>query len=353
MYCLALLLTLALPYYCAAESSSFRLIGAFGGGCAKNLTVFANQLRTVDGRTCTAKNEPQLFQTLDKNNALAVVPENHVTGAQLVNATFANAKHAIIAVDVAGRQCGNSSLTPGTVAAFLNESTYITVAPGTQLPPGLWAVVADPDAIGMCVYAGTRMVAKASARSAPSTEKPSCFPASATVRSPDGSIIRMQHLSVGHTARVGKGVSSRVFMFTHKESHSYHNFIRITTDLPTPLLLTPSHHLYIDGTLRPASEVRIGDNLHDEYGRNLRVHRVATVREKGLYNPQTLQGDLVVNGVRVSTFTSAVHPQIAHAALVPFRALYNAVRFSPVNLQLGWAVRAVALPLHSFRSTNR
>jgi hypothetical protein len=50
---------------------------------------------------------------------------------------------------------------------------------------------------------------------------------------------------------------------------------------------------------------------------------VELVRGVGLYNPQTLHGDIVVDGVRASTYTEAVDPVFAHAVLAPVRAVYR------------------------------
>jgi hypothetical protein len=43
----------------------------------------------------------------------------------------------------------------------------------------------------------------------------------------------------------------------------------------------------------------------------------------GLYNPHTLNGDIVVNGVKTSSYTATVAPGLAHAALWPIRMLYT------------------------------
>ena len=47
-------------------------------------------------------------------------------------------------------------------------------------------------------------------------------------------------------------------------------------------------------------------------------------RARGLYNPHTLHGDVVVDGVLTSTYTGVVHPALAHALLAPLRQLYSA-----------------------------
>ncbi len=46
---------------------------------------------------------------------------------------------------------------------------------------------------------------------------------------------------------------------------------------------------------------------------------VDTVWERGLYNPQTAAGDIVVDGFVASTYTTFASPRAAHALLAPLR----------------------------------
>lgn len=45
---------------------------------------------------------------------------------------------------------------------------------------------------------------------------------------------------------------------------------------------------------------------------------------RGLYAPATVQGDLLVNGIKVSGYMDAVQPAIAHGLLLPLRHIYSA-----------------------------
>jgi hypothetical protein len=49
------------------------------------------------------------------------------------------------------------------------------------------------------------------------------------------------------------------------------------------------------------------------------VRKVTSVREAGPINPQTVCGSIVVDGVLRGVYTSAVAPDVAHAALGPRR----------------------------------
>jgi len=55
---------------------------------------------------------------------------------------------------------------------------------------------------------------------------------------------------------------------------------------------------------------------------------VSAVSAKGLYNPQTVQGDVIVNGIVSSTYTTTVEPKAAHAFLAPMRALFRVAGMS-------------------------
>ena len=70
--------------------------------------------------------------------------------------------------------------------------------------------------------------------------------------------------------------------------------------------------------------MKIGDNVTLADGKASAVVAIAAVRKEGLHNPHTLQGDIVVNGVLASSYTSAFSPTLAHVVLAPLRALYRA-----------------------------
>lgn len=76
-----------------------------------------------------------------------------------------------------------------------------------------------------------------------------------------------------------------------------------------------------------ASNVRVGNKLISGEGAKARVVSSDAVYDIGLFNPQTTHRDLVVNDIRVTTFTAAVkHPMVGHALLVAVRATYKVWR---------------------------
>jgi len=154
-----------------------------------------------------------------------------------------------------------------------------------------------------------------------------CFPANATVMLQDGSRKTMAELEVGDSVQVGSASFSKVFMFSHRmtASESQSQFVSIaTTAAAQPLQLSADHYLYVNGQLAAAHTVKVGDKLELGSGSAVEVTRVERVWGKGLYNPHTMTGDLIVNDIKTSCYTTAVHPTLAHAALWPVRAMYSA-----------------------------
>lgn len=148
----------------------------------------------------------------------------------------------------------------------------------------------------------------------------SCFPAGATVEKEDGSAIRMDELEIGDRIKVGTGAFSPVFLFTHREAAVERSFIVLRT-ASEEIRLTKGHYIYAGGAMKPAGEIVVGDLLTLGSGRDEAVVDVGSTKDVGLFNPQTVAGDVVVSNVVASTYTSAFEPVLAHAILAPLRAL--------------------------------
>jgi hypothetical protein len=74
--------------------------------------------------------------------------------------------------------------------------------------------------------------------------------------------------------------------------------------------------------LQQAETVKVGNLLRLSCGRTSVVEHVEVEVGTGLYNPQTLHGDIVVSGIVASTYTAAVEPSTAHVLLAPLRSLF-------------------------------
>jgi Hint module len=134
----------------------------------------------------------------------------------------------------------------------------------------------------------------------------------------------MDALVAGDRVHVGRGQFSDVFMFTHKTAGVQAEFVVIDAAVSrSRLRVTPGHYIYVNGALAAAHTATIGDSIELADGSVDTIAAVSTAVLPGLYNPQTLHGDIVVDGVRASTYTTAVEPRFAHAILTPVRAAYS------------------------------
>lgn len=149
-----------------------------------------------------------------------------------------------------------------------------------------------------------------------------CFPSSATVQLVDGTIKTMDNVELGDKVMTSNGVYSDVFMFTHKLANVKHSFVVLKTNSGSEIALTAGHMLYVNGALASAGTVKVGDSLESASGNLVEVVSISSKIMTGLYNPQTAAGDVVVNGIRASTYTTAVNPKAAHALLAPLRGLF-------------------------------
>lgn len=150
-----------------------------------------------------------------------------------------------------------------------------------------------------------------------------CFPASATATLKSGLPVRMEELRVGDVVHTGSGGFSTIFLFTHAEQAITTYFLNLTTASGHSLTLSGGHFLYIGGTPAAANSARVGDKLTLWNGTQSAVVSISRSEHVGLYNPQTLSGDVCINGIQASTFTTAVGPEFAHAVLAPVRVAFK------------------------------
>lgn len=167
-----------------------------------------------------------------------------------------------------------------------------------------------------------------------------CFPSSATVQLADGGHVRMDELAVGDRVHVGGGRFSPVFIFSHANTDTVSTFVTLSTAAGPVLTLTPGHLLPVSGKgLSPARAVVVGDVLSLGPAATVStVVRVGAVRGRGLWNPHTLDGAIVVDGVLASTWTTAVDVGLGRALLAPLAGL-----FQLVGAGGGWARLATAV----------
>mmetsp|Transcript_9907 Transcript_9907/g.14365 ORF Transcript_9907/g.14365 Transcript_9907/m.14365 type:complete len:552 (-) Transcript_9907:34-1689(-) len=150
-----------------------------------------------------------------------------------------------------------------------------------------------------------------------------CFPEDALVIMEDGSSKRMEQVRAGDRVMVSGGRFSDVFGFGHKDGSVTSEFVRIETTSGQVVELTAGHFMVIEGTLVAAKNVIAGDIITLYDTSTSKVQNVSRVNRRGLYNPHTLEGTIVVNKVLTSTYTQAFNPSLAHLMLVFPRLAYR------------------------------
>lgn len=151
-----------------------------------------------------------------------------------------------------------------------------------------------------------------------------CFPSYSTVEMESGLSKRMDQVSVGDRIRVGPSDFSTVFTFTHKISDGVkREFWKLQVESGDSVSVTTGHYIAVNGALQTAESVKVGDFLTLASGEKSAVTAISVTLMEGLYNPQTQDGRIIVDGIVASTYTSAVHPVVAHGLLAPMRFLYR------------------------------
>lgn len=163
-------------------------------------------------------------------------------------------------------------------------------------------------------------------------EDSECFPGDAEVELASGDTVQMAELKVGDEVAIGGGAFSPVYMFTHRSATAAKTYVQLTAASGAKVTVTAGHYVHSPGGLAAAATVAEGDDLVLADGTPSRVVRVESVTSSGLYNPQTISGVIVVGGVKVSTYTTAVDPAVAAIALAPLRGLWAAGLSVPQGL---------------------
>lgn len=154
---------------------------------------------------------------------------------------------------------------------------------------------------------------------------PACFPAHAEVTLESGEKRTMAQLTVGDRVVTADGSVSDIIFFTHSERDSMNRFVQLTTECGGSLTASPGHYVFADGgVLRAVESLAVDDSLETLAVGSSRIVDVKVVIGRGLYNPQTISGSIVVDGFKASTYTTAIDPALAHTALLaPVRYLYS------------------------------
>ena len=174
-------------------------------------------------------------------------------------------------------------------------------------------------------------IVKFDAKYAPSPAPSSCFPSVATVETPKGKKA-IYEIKVGDFVLSHEGFSE-VYLLGHADNETLGKYVRITTDNATSIRLSAEHFILSNSRYVYAKDVKEGDRL--AYGET--VILVETEQAKGLWNPFTLAGTIVVDGIVASCHSdwfleelpewlrpsAALIPSIYQTLMAPARKIYE------------------------------
>lgn len=162
-----------------------------------------------------------------------------------------------------------------------------------------------------------------------------------------GEHVRLDALPVGTRVATGSGSESFVFRFVRTTRTGVHPFVRLCTPAG-PLTVGPGRVVYVGRGAVAATAVRRGDFLRLANGSQVRVDAVWRAFDHGMFNPQTLNGDIVVDGFVVSAHTVPQVLPVASALMAPFRFLVGSVSagggYVFEDADVGGFVRAALAP---------
>ncbi|CDF39545.1 unnamed protein product [Chondrus crispus] len=173
-----------------------------------------------------------------------------------------------------------------------------------------------------------------------------CFPAGELVTMADGSRQPIESISRNDAvASTDLETPSEIFMHSHADPHAVASFVHVQYadgEKTGNLRVSPGHYVYRRGQdsmpmLLKAADIAVGDFLIGADRLPKRVVQVSSVTGSGLFNPHSLNGDLIVSGVRVSCFTTAVKPLVASSAMAPLRLLHRIGSYRLQDL-LSWKI---------------
>jgi len=139
----------------------------------------------------------------------------------------------------------------------------------------------------------------------------------------------IKDIKLGDSVKYGNNKYSKIFAIGHKQYEDFNNYLKIKTtyhednNLP-PLLLSLNHYLYVNGdSLQLAKNVKLGDYLVNEKDELTLIISIENVYLRGINNPLTIDGSIIVNGIKTSCYTEELHPIIADKLVFPLKAVYR------------------------------
>jgi hypothetical protein len=136
-----------------------------------------------------------------------------------------------------------------------------------------------------------------------------CFSEASTVQMLGKGTVPMQDIHVGDRILTGQQKYQAVYALGHYNPSKPAEFVQIQTsgeNSANVLEMTGDHLVFVQGKMNPvrADSIKVGDVLQgstmDES--NKAVINVGTIQRNGLYAPLTMDGTLLVDGIKVSSY---------------------------------------------------
>ena len=199
----------------------------------------------------------------------------------------------------------------------------------------------------------------------PACTTPGCFPATATVLLEGGAQKAIHDVRLGDRVMVARADGSlgyeEVYLNTHKDSVSSAPYVELALASGRSLTLSPRHFIpvaagpasaWAEQVAKGANEIAVGDIVWSRADDGQMVpDEVAAVRTTvavGAYNPLTMNGTIVVDGVVASAHSdwfldgvvsADAQTKVYQAILAPVRVAYRAL--GPARMETiteGWGV---------------
>ena len=135
-----------------------------------------------------------------------------------------------------------------------------------------------------------------------------CFAGGQKVESKTRGIINIENIEIGEYIKTQNGWS-RVYawhMYTKKTSMEF----VVVKHSKGKLVLSDLHYIYVNNKLIVAKDIKINDTIVYK-GEKVTVTEVSRKASKGIYNPYTINGKIIVNNINCSVYPH-LNPYIQH-----------------------------------------
>jgi ABC-type phosphate transport system substrate-binding protein len=132
-----------------------------------------------------------------------------------------------------------------------------------------------------------------------------CFPGKVKVDVFGKGPVPLRDVKIGDMIKTSGGIFEPVYSFAHYDRENYLRTVEIHTEgFKDPFLSSEAHLVLINGKMKAAAAVVVGDKLTLENGQSAIVTSVKLALYQGAYAPFTFSGTVVVNGHVASTYST-------------------------------------------------